>query len=295
MRTLLAVAATVMAAVTVTPSATAALRPPSADFDGDGHADLAVGAPSDSVAGQDAAGAVSVLYGDSGGLTARRHQQFTQASPGVSGAPEPGDRFGATLVAGDFDGDGYADLAVGVPGEGTIAGARVGVVQILHGSPHGLIGHGEPPWWQGRAGVKGTAEGEDNFAVALAAGDFDGDGRDDLAIGTPLDSVGGHRNAGAVNVLYGSPSGLTATGDDLWTLDTAGVKGVAGRNFLFGSALASGDVYGDGRADLAIGTPGAGCRRLHDQPAWRGDGAVRPRGGLRCARRRSAGRRTASA
>ena len=173
MRTLLAVAATVMAAVTVTPSATAALRPPSADFDGDGHADLAVGAPSDSVAGQDAAGAVSVLYGDSGGLTARRHQQFTQASPGVSGAPEPGDRFGATLVAGDFDGDGYADLAVGVPGEGTIAGARVGVVQILHGSPHGLIGHGEPPWWQGRAGVKGTAEGEDNFAVALAAGDFD--------------------------------------------------------------------------------------------------------------------------
>jgi hypothetical protein len=241
-------------------AASAPTTAPGADFDGDGHADLAIGAPSDSVEGFDAAGAVNVLYGGAGGLTARRDQQFTQASHGVLDAPETGDRFGATLAAGDFDGDAYDDLAVGVPGESVRAGGvdhtRAGMVQILHGGPHGLAGRGELWWTQDRTGVEGTLEGEDNFASALAAGDFDGDRRDDLAIGTPLDSVSGRRAAGAVNVLYGGPSGLSVAGDDLWTLDTPGVKGRADANFRFGWALAAADLSGNGRDDLAIGIPG---------------------------------------
>ena len=255
MRTFL-FAAVVAAALALPATAAAAPLPPSADFDGDGHADLALGAPMDSVHRHDAAGAVNVLYGAAGGLTADRDEQFTEATAGVPGTPERGDRFGASLAAGDFDGDGYADLAVGAPGEGTTAGIRSGLVVILHGSPSGLIARGEPGWTQGRVGVKGTPEAEDGFGLVLAAGDFDGDRRDDLAIGTPLDSVSGHRAAGAVNVLYGSPSGLTASGDDLWTLDTPGIKGIAAANSRFGWALAAGELSGNGRDDLAIGIPG---------------------------------------
>jgi hypothetical protein len=253
LRLVLIVAAVIAAELSVTAAAEGASRPPSADFDGDGHADLAVGVPSDSVAGRDAAGAVNVFYGEAPGLSVRRNQRFTQSSAGVPGTSESGDRFGATLAAGDFDGDGFADLAVGVPGEGTSAGSRAGIVQILHGSRRGLVANGVQTWRQGTPGVKGSEQADDNFASALAAGDFDGNGRADLAIGSPLDSVGERRNAGAVNVLYGGPRGLTAADDDLWTLD---VPEGAAANTLFGWALAAGDLSGDGRDELAIGVPG---------------------------------------
>jgi hypothetical protein len=259
----LAILTTLTAALCAPAPAAAAPLPPSADFDGDGFSDLAIGAPTDSVQGQSAAGAVNVLYGGPDGLRARRDQQFTQASDGVTDVPEAGDRFGATLAAGDFDGDGYADLAVGVPGEGLPAGVgtgerlHIGMVQILHGSPAGLEADGDAGWTQDRPGVKGMAEAEDGFASALAAGDFDGDRRDDLAVGTPLDSVDGRRAAGAVNVLYGSSRGLRAVGDQLWTLDTPQIKGLAGANFRFGWTLAAGELSGNGCDDLAIGMPGA--------------------------------------
>ena len=139
------VAAATLLSVPLALPAPALAAAPGADFDGDGYTDLAIGAPTDSVAGQDAAGAVNVIYGGPHGLTSRGNQEFTQASPGVGDTPELGDRFGAALAAGDFDGDGYADLAIGVPGEGVPSGvgqgevARVsaGMVQVLYGSRRG--------------------------------------------------------------------------------------------------------------------------------------------------------------
>lgn len=258
------VAAAALLSVPLALPAPAAAAAPSADFDGDGYADLAIGAPTDSVAGQDSAGAVNVIYGGPHGLHSAGNQEFTQASPGVGDAPQLGDRFGAALAAGDFDGDGYADLAVGVPGEGVptgvgqgeVARASAGMVQVLYGSRDGLRGESRLGWTQDRPGVKGTTHARDGFGGTLAAGDFDGDGRADLAIGTPLEPLGDRLAAGAVNVLYGSASGLTAAGDQLWTLDSPGIKGVAGGGFRFGWALAAGDVSGDGRDDLAIGVPG---------------------------------------
>lgn len=258
-----AVLAAALLALTAVPSS-AAFLPANADFNGDGFSDLAIGAPTDSVQGQDAAGAVNVLYGGGPGLTADGDVQFTQSQPQLRGAPERNDRFGAALAAGDFDGDGYGDLAIGVPGEGVPTGVgpneadrpAAGTVQVLYGSGSGLTTAGSDTWTQDWPGIKGTTGAGDRFGTALAAGDFDGDGRDDLAIGSPGDSVNGRPNAGAVNVLYGRPSGLSAAEDQLWTLGSPRIKGFAGANFRFGAALAANDMSSNGRAELAIGAPG---------------------------------------
>jgi hypothetical protein len=79
----------------------------------------------------------------------------------------------------------------------------------------------------------------DFFGSALAAGDFDGDGEDDLAIGVPGEGVSGKSGAGAVNVLYGSSNGLTSSDDQFWHQDKSGIEDTAEQNDAFGAALAS--------------------------------------------------------
>ena len=151
------------------------------------------------------------------------------------------------MAAGDFNGDGRADLAVGVAEENISAG----VVHVLYGSPSGLTATGSQLWSQNSPGIADGAEFEDSFGSSLAGGDFNGDGRADLAVG----ALGENDFAGVVHVLYGSASGLTAAGSQLWSQNSPGIEGVAEASDLFGDALAAGDFNGDGRADLAIGAP----------------------------------------
>src|SRR5690606_8314692 len=120
-------------------------------------------------------------------LDADGDQLWSQDSPGIDGIAEPGDGFGRSLTTGDFDDDGYADLAIGVPSDN-----GEGAVNIIYGSADGLDAAGDQRWTQDSAGVLGIAERFDSFGSSLAAGDLDGDGRDDLAIGVPgedLDSI----------------------------------------------------------------------------------------------------------
>jgi FG-GAP repeat protein len=226
---------------TSTAASSAAVR---ADFNGDGSADLAVGAPGE----DNLVGVVHVLYGSPGGLTATGNQLWSQDSPGIAGTAEPGDRFGLALAAGDFNGDGDTDLAIAAPDEDN----SLGVVHVLHGSPSGLTASGNQLWSQNSPGIAGTAEAFDLFGAALAAGDFNGDGTADLAIGVP----GEDNNLGIVHVLHGSTAGLTATGSQLWSQNSPGIADTAESGDLFGAALAAGAFNGDGRADLAVGVPG---------------------------------------
>jgi hypothetical protein len=108
------------------------------DFNNDGFADLAIGAPGEGLGGAGGAGAVSVLYGSSGGLTTSGGQLFTQ----VGGAAEAGDLFGSGLAAGDFNNDGFADLAAGAPFEGVAGVDSAGAVSVLAGSTDGLTATG---------------------------------------------------------------------------------------------------------------------------------------------------------
>ena len=86
------------------------------DFNGDGFADLAIGAPYEDVGSLTDAGAVNVLYGSGGGLqaTSPDDQFWTQNSPSVRGTAKYNDQFGKSVAAGDFNHDGFADLAIGV-------------------------------------------------------------------------------------------------------------------------------------------------------------------------------------
>ena len=111
-----------------------------ADLDGDGVDDLAIGAPGGSpLATEDGIGAVHVIDGAATGLTLNRTQVFQQADMGPGNLNEEGDQFGSALAAADFDHAGYADLAIGVPGESRPGTAAFGVVHVIWGSAaHGL-------------------------------------------------------------------------------------------------------------------------------------------------------------
>lgn len=226
------------------------------DFDRDGYVDLVVGVPREDIGTALNGGAVHVIYGAPGGLAAPRSALWHQGSPGIDGAVETGDYFGSALAIGDFNADGYADVAIGVPEEDLEGVANyAGAVNVLYGSSSGLAATGNQLWTQDSDGVLDQAENGDYFGGVLAAGDFDGDGETDLAIGVTgedLEGLGRDR-VGVVNVLYGGSGGLTAIGSTKLGLDDVPGAGASATGDRFGSALASLDLDGDGYADLAVG------------------------------------------
>ncbi len=225
------------------------------DFNGDGYDDLAIGVPGEDVQGLADAGMIHVLYGADEGLESAGSIGWTQDSPGVRQKSEPGDHFGGSLVAGDFNGDGYVDLGVGAPDEGINGRAEAGLVQVFKGRPGGLSVAGDLVFHQGSTGIKESVEAGDHFGAALAASTINADGYDDLLVGVPGESVGGVGGGGAVHYIRGSKGGPTEIGDRLITQESDGIKGSSESGDSFGSALTAGDVDGDHFGDLIVGIP----------------------------------------
>jgi len=199
------------------------------DFNGDQYTDLAT------IAFGSTPYTVHVVYGSSTGLSASG-SNYLPVSRGVVSH--------LALSVGDFGNGPQADLAVGR----SYVGGGAGVVDVMYGSAAGLKPQGQQRWTQNSPGIRGSAADSDGFGEALAAGNFGGGPHDDLAVGAP--------GEGAVNVIYGSDRGLTATGNQLWTPRTQGLRttGHVDEDNYFGGDLAAGHFAGRQYADLAIGS-----------------------------------------
>lgn len=330
-----ALALAVAVPLLVTEPANAVPRRVHADFDGDGYADLVVGIPkwdrkrNARGIGYRDMGAVQVIYGGRKGLT--RHDQRFTLGRGLPWRGVDGEQvsLGVSFAVGFFDNDRFADLAIGSAGSGSDAGTNQ-QVRILYGSPDGLrrkhrhlfvfvnnTDEEDGDYYVGRALAAGDFDGDgtddlvtsgrfqeiqwtedppprygrlhlflggrrglrhrgasgpnlaghlDDPGTALAVGDFDGDGADDIAAGDLLRDVAGVADAGAVLILHGRRGGpVDLVPDQQIDATTLGVTPDAEQHL--GRSLASADFDANGYDDLAIGAPGTkGTGMVHTVP-----------------------------
>jgi disulfide bond formation protein DsbB len=237
------------------------------NFGGSPHTDLAIG-----VAGEDAGGAVSILYGSITGLTTNGDQLWQQGAAGLLDSDEAGDSFGSSLAAANFGKSSHDDLAIGVATEDVDTVVGAGAVAVLYGSSGGLTAAGNQFWTQDTPNILDTSEPDDGVAetgdssdtmgFSVAAANLGKSSHADLAIGVPGEDVGATMDAGAVAVLYGSTTGLSPTGNQLWHQDRPGIVDVAeSTDFaaatanpdFFGYFLSAGNLGKSTHADLVIG------------------------------------------
>ncbi|WP_236580004.1 FG-GAP-like repeat-containing protein [Streptomyces sp. HM190] len=335
---------------------------PTADYTGDGVSDLVAATP------RTGSGVITLVPGGTGGPVAASRLRLDQASAGVPGAAESGDQWGSATAWGDINGDGYADLAVGAPGEDDTTGhADRGAVTILYGpsftadadtmalgddyEPRGArfgstvavgdfnadgradvftaatgtggnwaarfddghevagdlttatgplayadaasgdfnrdgyadvalnyrdaSGIGKVTWFRGSRslGLTKAATLTVKGGRAVATGDVDGDGYDDIAVGQPYTGESGGNAGGQVTVVPGSATGPTTTGVRTVHQSTADVEGASEASDGFGASVSVGDVDADGYGDVLTGAPDeditrAGTNRANAGSVW---------------------------
>ncbi|WP_127354704.1 FG-GAP-like repeat-containing protein [Actinacidiphila soli] len=252
------------------------------DFNGDGYADLVVGAPRGTVGGLTDAGYVTVMYGSAHGLSASRHTVISRATQGIPGGPSSGEEFGSGVSKGDLDGDGYADLVISGHGSEDsviVWGGKYGLSGGTRVPGHGNLaqtgdfnGDGRPDValfrtgymtaedpltdaviWNGPVFRAGKPASVTSFLVFTygaadvwhaAGGDVNEDGYSDLAL---IEYVG--EGTFMTELLLGGRSGLTASAASLPPMTSA-------------SSLAMGDVNGDGYEDLLLGDTENGAKLI---------------------------------
>jgi hypothetical protein len=225
------------------------------DVNGDGIADMLIGAPDANPHGAQS-GKAYVVFGTSTGFAASINLSALNGTTGfkMSGAASTDNTGFSVAAAGDVNGDGFADIVIGAYNADS-NGANAGTSYVLFGKGGGFSNidlstlHGSDGFF-----IDGAAAGEISGYSVSAAGDVNGDGYDDLIVGawranTPAIQTG------AAYVVFGH-GGAFNTHFDLSTIDgTNGFKisGDLGGDDAGVSVSSAGDVNGDGLADLLVG------------------------------------------
>lgn len=202
------------------------------DVNGDGFADVAIGAPSSVGIGSNPMGRVDLFYGS-------RDPDLMVPNWSAEG-DSVYESYGRTVnSAGDVNGDGFGDLVIGAPWftNGEIDEGRA---EVFLGSESGLAT--DPDW-----SYESNSAGAQFGCAAAPAGDVNGDGYGDLIVGARNYGFG-QTDEGRAYVFFGSPGGLEETPG--WTFE----NNVAD-SWLGADVGGAGDVNGDGYADVVVGAP----------------------------------------
>ena len=223
------------------------------DVDGDGFDDLVVGAQK----GNGSTGSAYVYLGSASGVTASSEVELL-ASDGAAD-----DDFGAAVASGDLDGDGYADPVVGSR-YADVAGtsySSYGAAYVFYGTSTGVDA-------TSNKFNSSSPEFGAKYGNALSAGDLDGDGYDDLVVGSLAEDHAylSKMGRGSVYLYYGSSAGPTSASEERLRASDADDWDA------FGTSVVAGDIDGDGFEDLVVGARA-------DEDAGSASGAIYVYGG----------------